>query len=47
MVGGFHTEITVWVMFVVEWLDDVVLDRVDAKGVVCEDVELGGVLVEF
>jgi hypothetical protein len=47
VVVGFHKEIAVWVMFVVERVDDVVSDRVDAKGVVCEDVELGGVVVEF
>ena len=47
MVVGFHKEIAVWVVCVVEWLVDVVSDRVDAKGVVSEDAELGGVLVEF
>jgi hypothetical protein len=47
VVVGFHKEITAWVMFVVEWVDDVVSDRVDAKGVVSEDVEWGGVMVEF
>ncbi len=36
-----------WAVFVVEWVDDVVSNRVDAKGAVCEDVELGRVLVEF
>ena len=45
MVVGFHKEITMWVVFVVEWVVDVVFDRVDAKGAVCEDVEFGGVLV--
>ncbi len=47
VVVGFHKEITVWVMFVVEWVDDVVSDRVDVEVVVSEDAELGGVLVEF
>ena len=47
MVVGCHKEVTVWVVFVVEWVVDVVSDRVYAKGVVGEDVELGGVLVEF
>ena len=47
MIVGFNKEIAVWVVFVVEWVDDVVSDRVDAKGAVGEDVELGGVLVEF
>ncbi len=46
MVVGFHKEITVWVVFVVEWIDDVVSDRVDANDAFGEDVELGGVLVE-
>ena len=41
VVVGFHKEIKVWVMFVVEWVDDVVCDRVDAKGDVCEVVALG------
>ena len=41
VVIGFHKEIAVWVVFVVAWVNDVVSDRVDAKGVVCEDVELG------
>ena len=44
---GFHKKIAVWVVFVVEWVDNVVSDRVDAKGAVCKDVELGRVLVEF
>ncbi len=47
VVVGFHREIAVWVVFVVKWVDDAVSDRVDAKGVVYEDVELGGGLVEF
>ena len=47
VVVGFHKKITVEVVFVVEWVDYVVSDRVDAKGVVVEDAELGGVLVEF
>ena len=47
VVVGFHKEIAVWVVFVVQWVDDAVSDRVDAKGAVCEDVELGGVLAEF
>ena len=47
VVVGYHKEIAVWVVFVVEWDDDVVSDRVDVKGVVYEDVELGGVLVRF
>ena len=47
MVVGFHKEIAVWVVFVDEWVDDVVSDRVDAKGAVIEDAELGRVLVEF
>ncbi len=47
MIIGFHEEIAVWVVFVAEWVDNVVSDRVDTKGVVGEDVELGGVLVEF
>ena len=47
VVVGFHKEIAVWVVFVVEWIDNVVSDRVDAKGAVCEDVEVGGVLVEL
>ncbi len=47
VVFGFHKEIVVWVMFVVEWVGDVVSDRVDAKGAICEDAELGEVLVEF
>ena len=47
MVVGFHKEFAVWVVFVVEWVDDVVFYRVDDEGVVFEDVELGGVLVEF
>ena len=34
-------------VFVVEWVDDVVSHRVDAEGTVYEDVDLGGVLVEF
>ena len=34
--------VPVWVVFVVEWVVDVVSDRADAKGVVVgEDVELG------
>ena len=47
VVVGFHTEIAVWVVFVVKWVDDVVSDAVDAKGGVCEDAELRGVLVEL
>ena len=47
MVVGFHKNITVCVVFVVEWVVDVVYDLVYAKGAVGEDVELGGVLVEF
>ena len=47
VVVGFHKEVTVWVVLVVKWVYDVVSDRVDAKGVVCEDVDLGGVLVDF
>ena len=35
-----------WVVFVVEWVDNVVSDRVDAKSVVGEDAEWG-VLLEF
>ena len=46
MVVFFHKEIMVWVVLVVEWVDDVFSDRVDAKGAVGEDAELGGVLVE-
>jgi len=41
VVVGIHKEIAVWVVFVVEWVDDVVSDHVDAEGVVYEDVELG------
>ena len=47
VVVGFHKEIEVWVVFVVEWVDYVVSDRVDAKGAICDDVEMGGFLVEF
>ena len=47
MVVGFHEEIAVWVVFVVEWVDNEVSNRVDAKGSVGKDMELGGVLVEF
>jgi hypothetical protein len=47
VVVSFHKEITVWVVFVVEWVDDAVSDRVDGKGAVCEDVELGEGLVEL
>ena len=47
VVVSFHKKITVWVVLVVEWVDDVVSDRVDAKGAVGEDAELVGVLVEF
>jgi len=47
VIVGFREEIAVWVVFVVEWVDDVVSDLVDAKGDVGEDVELGGVVVEF
>ncbi len=47
MVVGFQKEITMWVVFVVEWVDDVVSDRVDAQDAVGEDAELGGVLVEL
>jgi hypothetical protein len=32
---------------VVDWVDDVVSDRVDVKDVVGENAELGGVQVEF
>jgi hypothetical protein len=41
VVVGFHKEIAVWVVLVVEWIDDVVSDRVDAKGVVGEDADWG------
>ena len=41
VVGGFHEEITVWVVLVVEWVDDAVSDRVDAEGDVGEDAGLG------
>ena len=34
-------------MFVVERVDDVVSDRVDANGAIGEDAELGGVQVKF
>ena len=47
MVAGFHKEIAVWVVLVIEWVDYVVSDRVDTKGAVCENLEMGGVLVEF
>ena len=47
VVVGFHKEITLWVVLVVEWVNDVVSDRVDAKGAIDEDAELGGVLLEF
>ena len=47
VVVGCHKKIAVWVVFVVEWVDDVISDRVDVEGAVNEDVELGGVLVEF
>ena len=30
-----------WVVFVVEWVDDVISDRDDVKGDVAEDAELG------
>ena len=45
VVVGVHKKIAVWVVFVVKWVYDVVSDRVDAKGAVCEDAELGRVLV--
>ena len=41
MVVSFLKEITVWVVLVVEWVDDVVSDRVNAKGIVGENAELG------
>jgi hypothetical protein len=47
VVVGFHEENTVWVVLVVEWVNDLVSDRVDAIGAVGEDAELGGVLAEF
>ena len=47
VVVGFYKEVAVWVVFLVERVDDVVSDRVDAKGVVSEDVKLVKVLVEF
>ena len=47
VVVGFHKVIAVWVVFAVGLVDDVVSDLVDAEGDVCENVELGGVLVEF
>ena len=47
VVVGFIEEVAVRVVFVVEWVDYVISHRVDAKGAVCEDVELGGVLVRF
>ena len=47
VVVGFHEEITVWVVLVVDWIDDVDSDRVYAKGAVGEDVELRGVMVEI
>ena len=47
VVAGFHKEIAVRAVFVVEWVDDAISDCVYAKGAVYEDVELGGVLVEF
>ena len=47
MAVGFHKEITVWVVLVVEWVNVVVSDRVDAKDAAGEDAEMGGVLVEL
>ena len=47
VVVGFHEEVAVGVVVVVKWVYDAVSDRVDAKGVVCEDAEMGGVLVDF
>ena len=47
VVVGFHNEVAVWVVFVVEWVDDAVSDRVDAKVAACENMELGRVLVEL
>ena len=47
VVVGFHKEVAVWVVFVVKWVDDAISDRVYAKGAVCEDAELGGVMVDF
>ena len=41
VVVGFHKEIAARVVSVVEWVDDVVSNRVEVKGVVSEDVELG------
>jgi hypothetical protein len=41
VVVSFLKEITVWVVLVVEWVDDVVSDRVNAKGTVGENAELG------
>ena len=38
VVVGFHEEVAVRVMFVVKWVNDVVSDRVNAKGALCEDV---------
>ena len=45
VVVSFYKEITVWEVLVVEWVDDVVSDRVDAEDAFGEDAELGGVLV--
>jgi hypothetical protein len=47
VVIGFHKEVAVRVVFAIEWVYDIASDRVDDKGVVCEDAELGGVLVDF
>ena len=47
VVVGFHEENTVWVVVVVEWVNDVVSDRVDAKCAVDENAESGGDLVEL
>ena len=38
VVVGFNEEVAVRVVFVVKWVNDVVSDRVNAKGAVCEDV---------
>jgi len=47
MVVGIRKEIAVCKVFVVEWVDYVVSDHVDAKGDVCEDVEICRVQVEL
>jgi hypothetical protein len=47
VVVGFYKEIKVWVVLVVEWVDDAISDRVDAKDVVGQDAELGSIVIEL